>query len=277
MPITGIDVSDFQSDVDWHAVKASGRSFAFTKATEGTNFTAHTFATNWAGIKAAGLIRGAYHFGRPGSDPIAQAQFFWRIVSSAGYGLGDLPLALDLEVSDGRSAGEINAWTAAFVAEITKLAGRKPIIYTGAFFYTGPSLGCALWLPSYYDGVSVAELGSITPKLPPAWFAWTFWQHTSKATVPGVNGPCDHSVFAGTGVELLKMIGGTPKPSRLSLTARLVKAGFGPRSVPQVIKALGDWNGEVLPPRPEDSQLFRRLTKAGFGPDSARRIVLALR
>ncbi|HEX4589452.1 MAG TPA: GH25 family lysozyme, partial [Gemmataceae bacterium] len=48
----GIDVSDFQGSINWTSVKNSGISFAFIKATEGTTFTASTFATNWANSKA---------------------------------------------------------------------------------------------------------------------------------------------------------------------------------------------------------------------------------
>lgn len=277
MPLTGIDVSDYQSNVDWHAVKASGRSFAFCKATEGTSFIAKTFAANWSGIKAAGLIRGAYHFGHPGNDPAAEAKHFWSVLSGAGYGTGDLPLALDLEVSDGKDAGHITSWTAAFVDEITKLAGRKPLIYTGAYFYYGPSFGCALWLPSYFDQAPITALCNIDPRLPHGWENenWTFWQHTSKATVPGVHGNCDHNIFDGSLFDLQALAG--IKPARVSLRQRLAKAGFGGKSIVAVIRALATWDGKEGTPKPGDSDLFRRLTKAGFGAQSARKIVMALR
>ena len=274
MPLLGIDASDFQGAVDWHAVKAAGRSFAFCKATEGVSFIAHSFSANWHGIKAAGLIRGAYHFGRPGSDPVAQAEFFWKTVSGAGYGIGDLPLVLDLETTDGASPERINAWTEAFVGKLTILSGRKPMIYTGASFYSGPNLGCLLWLPSYFQA-PITALRNIDPKLPPAWEHWTFWQHTDKMTVPGVHGPCDHSIFDGSLVDLQALAG--INPPRTSLRQRLTKAGFGPKSIVNVIKALAKWNGKPGKPQPGDSDLFRRLTSAGFGADSARKIVEALR
>lgn len=275
MPLLGIDVSDFQPDVDWHAVKASGRTFAFAKATEGLTFIAKTFISHWSKMGEAGIIRGAYHFGRPGSDAAQQAQHFWKVVSGAGYGKGDLPLALDLEVPDGKTAAEINAWTATFVGEIEKLSGRKPLIYTGAFFYTGPNLGCDLWLPSYYKA-PIAALRNIDPPLPKAWEHWTLWQHTSTMTVPGVNGPCDHSIYDGTLDDLKALCGITPE--RTSLRQRLAKAGFGPKSILNVIKALASYDGKSTgAPQPGDSDLFRRLTAAGFGADSARKIIYALR
>src|SRR5262249_39837308 len=66
--IQGIDASHWQGSINWTSVKNSGKTFAFYKATEGTTYTDPTFAANWAAIKNAGLIRGAYHFGHPGSD-----------------------------------------------------------------------------------------------------------------------------------------------------------------------------------------------------------------
>src|SRR5436305_11355084 len=65
----GIDVSSYQgSGVNWSSVKASGRTFAWAKATEGVTINDSTFAGNENNGKAAGLIMGAYHFAHPGSN-----------------------------------------------------------------------------------------------------------------------------------------------------------------------------------------------------------------
>jgi lysozyme len=45
MAVEGIDVSHWQGDVDWHAVKKSGRKFAFAKATEGRSMVDEKFGT----------------------------------------------------------------------------------------------------------------------------------------------------------------------------------------------------------------------------------------
>ncbi len=57
--IQGIDVAGYQGYPDWTAVKNSGKTFVFGKATEGTTYTNPYFATNWAPRSRAGLIRGA--------------------------------------------------------------------------------------------------------------------------------------------------------------------------------------------------------------------------
>jgi GH25 family lysozyme M1 (1,4-beta-N-acetylmuramidase) len=44
--LQGVDISHYDGTIDWTKVKASGRAFAFAKATEGTTYTDPTFATN---------------------------------------------------------------------------------------------------------------------------------------------------------------------------------------------------------------------------------------
>jgi lysozyme len=198
MEITGIDVSHYQGTVDWFALKSSGASFAFAKATEGLNVTDAQFATNWRAIKQAGLFRGAYHFGRPGSDPDAQALHFHSVVDELGW--GDLPPVLDVETDDGHPPASVLSWVLRFVARAEALFSRPVMIYTGGFWrhtLGDPSVGVLatrpLWLANYRDGA---------PLLPRTWSAWTFWQYTdgvfgNPGPAPGVTGPCDRDRFVG--------------------------------------------------------------------------------
>ena len=81
--------------VDWAKVKAAGAGFGIAKATEGTGYLDDQFAANWRGTKAAGIaVRGAYHFGHPAVDAVAQAQHFARAVGAVGTGEF---LVLDIE------------------------------------------------------------------------------------------------------------------------------------------------------------------------------------
>jgi hypothetical protein len=64
----GIDVASYQGYPNWTAVAAAGYQFAITKLTEGTNYVNPTFGHNWQGIKAAGMVRGVYHFARPSAN-----------------------------------------------------------------------------------------------------------------------------------------------------------------------------------------------------------------
>jgi len=190
--LRGIDVSNYQGNVNWVSVKNAGNSFGIAKATEGTTYTDAYFAHNWYYMQQAGIIRGAYHFGHPGSDPIAQAKFF---VTQVGNRSGALQLILDLETTDGQTPAQVWAWTQSFINEIKVLTGKPGIIYTGYYFWRDSvgnptnNLNCPLWIADY--GVS-------SPLVPQAWSTWTFWQYSDTGSVPGVNGNCDVNYFHGT-------------------------------------------------------------------------------
>jgi lysozyme len=194
--VQGIDVASYQGYPNWTSVKNSGKTFAITKATEGTTYTNPYFATNWARIKAAGLIRGAYHYGRPGTDPVAQANKFCDVVAPTS---GDLQMTLDIETTDGKTPSQVRAWIVAFINRIKARTGRPGIMYTGFYFWrdsagNGSNLDCPLWLAAY--------TASPTPYIPAAWSTWSFWQYTSTGSVPGVSGNVDRDAWNGTVANL---------------------------------------------------------------------------
>jgi GH25 family lysozyme M1 (1,4-beta-N-acetylmuramidase) len=87
-------------------------------------------------MKAAGLVRCAYHFARLNENATAQAGFFVKTVNAAGgYKTGPtLQLMLDLESSPssaGLSPAHIWSWVQEFLGSIKRLTGRPGIIYTG--------------------------------------------------------------------------------------------------------------------------------------------------
>ncbi len=84
--IQGIDVSDYQGSVNWSQVAASGRKFAFAKATQGNYYRASTFPANWSGMKAAGLVRGAYAWIDGCVNGTTQADYYLNYVGSLGPG-----------------------------------------------------------------------------------------------------------------------------------------------------------------------------------------------
>ncbi len=192
--LQGIDVSHWQGSINWTSVRGAGKRFAFCKATEGIDYTDPTFATNWPAMKAAGLLRSAYHMGRPAVDAIAQADFFYDTVVPSS---GDLPLVLDLEQTDSLTPTQVRAWVVSFVNRLTTRMGRAPIIYTGFFFWrdsagNGSNLGCPLWLAAYNNN----------PLVPAAWSAFTLWQYTSSGSVSGISGNVDLDAFNGSKTAL---------------------------------------------------------------------------
>ncbi len=213
-PARGIDVSVYQGNVDWAQVKAAGIGFAFAKSSEGTGLTDPSFQQNWAGMQAAGLIRGAYHFFHPKFDPLAQAQLFCKVVP---LGPNDLPLALDVEVDDGLRAAEIVNSVQQCLGEIERLIHRRPIVYTGGWFWTPllQQLGSVPgWVANYDVWIAEYSNGS-QPTLPPGFNGWKFWQYSASGRLDGIAGggaDVDEDMFNGTLQDLIAYVGGQPQP-----------------------------------------------------------------
>ncbi|MDQ4071194.1 MAG: glycoside hydrolase family 25 protein [Actinomycetota bacterium] len=208
--IHGIDVSNWQGTVDWGAVRRSGRLFAFAKATEGGTFVDRSYAANRAGMALAGLtMRGLYHFARPDRNPAAvEAAHFLRTVGPLGEGE---VAVLDLEVAPGPGVGD---WAAEWLALVERGTGRTPILYSyQSYLYSVPTArltGYPLWIAAW--GNNDGRIPASPPKSD-RWARWTFWQYTSNATVPGVVGRVDDSVFAGSPAELAAYGGGPVAPA----------------------------------------------------------------
>lgn len=200
--LSGIDVSHYQGQVNWSKVQAAGVAFAFAKATEGVNYTDATFATNWAGIKNAGLLRGAYHFFRASQDAIAQAQAFLQAVPLQP---GDLPPVLDVETTDNVSNGALQAGVQTWLNTVAGQTGVVPILYASPGFWNAhinSSFGqYPLW---------VAQYGVQTPRMPNGWTDWKFWQYSQSGNVDGVTGAVDLDYFQGSTGDLAAFVGGVP-------------------------------------------------------------------
>jgi GH25 family lysozyme M1 (1,4-beta-N-acetylmuramidase) len=208
--VHGIDVSIYQGDVDWKAVKQAGKAFAFARASLGTSVKDSTFAKNWAGMKAAGLLRGAYHFFHPSVDPVAQANLFASMIQQAGgMSEGDLPPVADVEQFDKLAPAVVAEKVKQFLDAVEKATGRKPMVYSGLFMSSALPQSLSeypLWVANY---------GVKCPLLPAAWKGWYFWQHQGTGgRTPGIKADVDQNIFNGTMDELVAFIrGGGSDPS----------------------------------------------------------------
>jgi len=203
MPVLGIDVSHNNDQVDWTAVAGSDVKFAFIKATEGSSIVDGRFDENWKALGDTHLLRGAYHFARPGSDPETQAAHFAAVVGQRTW--STLPPVLDLEVDGGLPPAQVVQWAVAFANKADTLFGQPLIIYTGG-----------LWRRTLRDPdvpefrsrlLWTARYGAQEPVVPRTWTRWDFWQFTDGDSgavqkIPGVRGPCDCDRFRGELAEL---------------------------------------------------------------------------
>lgn len=195
-PVHGIDVSRYQGDIDWRRARASGVAFAYIKATEGGDYVDPMFDTHWHQAKKAGVRHGAYHyyyFCRPAHE---QARWFIRNVPRDASAL---PHVLDMEWNNRSPSCKLRPNGATVQAEAKRFLdilqahyGTRPVIYTTVDFYSetgiGTLPGTQFWLRSV--------AGHPRKTYPRA--RWTFWQYTGTGIVPGVTGPVDINVFAGS-------------------------------------------------------------------------------
>jgi GH25 family lysozyme M1 (1,4-beta-N-acetylmuramidase) len=211
----GLDVSHHNHDAggfDWPTIMTSGPTFAISKATEGATFTDNQFANDWAAERANGVARGAYHFAQPAlpmTTAVAQADFFATTVGTL-LEPGDLPPALDLEVSNGLAPRDLITWTQTFLAELTAKTGRVPLIYTGRNFWrtamndSSAFVRYPLWIADFTPGATAP-----TAPLIGGWPTWAIWQWTGAGTLPGVTGMVDRDYFNGAADTLAGFADGT--------------------------------------------------------------------
>lgn len=197
----GIDVSRWQQTVDWAAVKGAGASFAFIKASQHLNYTDPNFKANWAGAKAAGLPRGAYHFFQPGINPQKQAEYFAQVL---GEDAGELPPVLDLEDPGQMGNKQLVEHSKIFLDTLQQMLQRKPLIYTSRIFWND-----RMWWPAGqyapytkdYEFWVAHYTTQPEPKTHASWPGWRIWQYTETGKIAGVAGKVDLNWFNGTVAE----------------------------------------------------------------------------
>jgi lysozyme len=235
----GIDVSHYQGVIDWVKVLRAGKTFAFIKATQGTNYTDPTFAFNSLFSHLAGILTGAYHFATPLDNPgtqgaIAEANYF---LSQAGsqLGPGHLPPVLDIESQTNdnnyptnceiaselpkhiidltcyyKGTTALSDWVRAWVTTVQQQAHVNPIIYASGSY----AQALAADLSAYNLWVATdKENPQYNPSnLGPWGTNWTFQQYSKTGTVDGINGNVDLDSFKGTLTDLGLLVGGGVPP-----------------------------------------------------------------
>lgn len=190
--IHGIDVSKYQSYIDWPSVKEMKVkdvhiSFAFIKATEGLGNVDKQYKRNWKKAAEAGLIRGAYHFFLATKSGKIQAKNF---INNVELKSGDLPPVLDIEqlygVKPEKMRKEVHEWLS-IVEDYYKV---KPIIYTYVNFYSR-------FMQGQFDNYPLWAAHYLEKDKPRITRDWSFWQHNERGRVNGITKPVDFNVFNG--------------------------------------------------------------------------------
>ena len=103
--VKGVDVSENNGELNWHAIARDGIEFAIVRASYGQTGRDEMFLQNVHGAHAAGLRCGAYHYDYSTdiSDAIANAVNCREAIAEAGV-LLEMPVFYDLEDADGWKA-----------------------------------------------------------------------------------------------------------------------------------------------------------------------------
>jgi lysozyme len=183
-----------QRSIDWGAVAGAQYGFAVAKATEGVTFVDQTFASNWAGMQANGLVRGAYHFAHPDDNKAEdEAKFFLDTIQAQVGSLQPADfLALDLEIG----AGDLGDWALDWLRTVKDRIGFRPLIYSSPSFLQAHGCTSVQELGNY--GLWLADWQATLPSPPSPWSFVAIWQNTDSASVPGVSGNCDGDFFNGS-------------------------------------------------------------------------------
>lgn len=195
--VHGIDVSKYQGRIDWPAVKAAGTKFAWIKATEGGDHLDPRFAENWAGAKAAGVPRGAYHFVywcRPWQEEMAWFERNVPVEADA------LPPVLDVEATPESRTCKRRLTRESVIPEMRLMLqrmerhyGKKPVIYSTVDFYQ------AILADHELDDYPIwIRSTKHHPRVRYGSRKWHFWQYQSDGRVAGINTPIDRNVFHGS-------------------------------------------------------------------------------
>lgn len=185
----GIDISEFQGEIDFEEVRRSGIEAVYIRVGAG-EYTDEYFAENYERAKAEGLKIGFYHYvtARSVDEGRRQARFF---ASLAAGREPDMRLAMDFEYFGSLSVSQINAISEAYLDELTALTRREAVIYSDLsnarnIFSRALAEKYPLW---------AAQYGADEPSANGKWREWVGFQYTDEGRVGGIYGNVDRNIF----------------------------------------------------------------------------------
>lgn len=201
----GIDVSYYQGNIDWNAVKNSGIEFAFVRVgyrgygASGTLMQDAKAKENLRDAYNAGLKVGAYIFSQAITEEEAREEAEFALNQIAGYHI-DMPVVIDYEYVSGGIGRLYNANLSREQAtrivnafcEYVRGAGYTPMLYANKsmleYSLNAGSIPYKVWLANYTAETSYQG-------------AYEYWQYSSDGNVAGINGRVDSNFWYDPGEE----------------------------------------------------------------------------
>ena len=212
---SGVDLSSHNGTVDFEKMAEAGVKYAWVKITEGTTHVNPGYQKKFDDARDAGVIVGAYHFGRPDTyykdkkDWEKEADNFLKQLDKAGLEYNDLIPVLDVEKGMKTDDDHNCEWCLNWLDKVGKATATRPMIYTARWAWQlyimkadkdlqKQIASYPLWLASYNSGVAPKRKTGL-------WDQWDVWQWTGHGSVPGVKGRCDQNWMAGGQLENLRV------------------------------------------------------------------------
>ncbi|MBQ4397135.1 MAG: acyltransferase family protein [Clostridia bacterium] len=176
----GVDVSSRQGVIDWHTLASQDISFAYIKATEGSQQVDAQFFANWEGARQMSLDVGAYHFFRFDTPGSTQAKHFIATVPLTDNAL---PPAVNVELYGDKKQNrppleDVHRELHVLLDALEAYYGQKPIIYATETVYN-----VYIWdeFPDYDIWIrNVVTQTNLEH--------WNIWQYTDKMKLDGYDG-----------------------------------------------------------------------------------------
>ena len=190
--MAGIDVSEWQGDVDWLQVRDAGVEYVMMRigwrgSEEGLMFEDERFKEYYDGAAAAGLKIGAYFFSQAVSveEALEEAEYALQILDGRRL---DMPLTFDWEQLNATDrTGQMDArtltdCTIAFCDAVEE-AGYEAMVYfnpdqASRLVYLGELTDYRFWLAMYSENMTYP-------------YKVDMWQYTDQGTVAGIEGNVD--------------------------------------------------------------------------------------
>ena len=188
MAIKGIDVSEFQGNIDWDKVKNDGVEFALLKLGNiydyDANYKDSKFETNYKNAKAQGIKVGAYIYNYCNAVDTLKKGLKWAF-EKLGNKKPDLPIYLDMEDKDiqGETKVSLTEQCNEF-AKFVQEKGFKAGVYANVNWLKNElnpnefDKDISVWAAQYYKECQYTG-------------KYDIWQYTSSGKVDGVSGNCD--------------------------------------------------------------------------------------
>lgn len=185
----GIDVSQWQGNIDFEAVERAGIELVYIKASEGIDFVDPFFYRNYANAKNAGIPVGFYHYLTARSASSAEQEAYHFVSVTRGFS-PEGKMVMDIEDLAGLTREEINEIARAFLRGVERYSNRSAAIYADAYNASDVLEADLAVYPLWIAQYDVQEPDRNNP-----WGDWVGWQYTDLGRVAGIQGNVDRDNF----------------------------------------------------------------------------------